>query len=77
MRVWNIMIGEIMAKKTIQHINGTNTDSKNTAEAKQRELVDVKWEATPTWNMIEFHRNSPLKNEYKFFGENEKEDSGE
>ena len=41
-----------MPKRKIKHINGNKADSKKMANAKKQELVDVKWESTPTWTVM-------------------------
>ena len=70
------MIGEKkMPKKEIQHLNSNKKDSKEMAEAKQQELVNVKWESTPTWTITTIERAEPAKNEYKLFTEKNKDSS--
>ena len=69
MIVWNIMIGEKkMSKRKIGYINGNKKNSKAMANAKQQEIVDVKWEATPTWTVFNMTPETP-KNDYKLFTE--------
>ena len=58
-----------MSKKQIKHINGTKEDSKVMADAKQHEFVNVKWEATPTWNVISLNKTPESKTDYKLFTE--------
>lgn len=70
MRVWNIMIGEKkMPKKEIQHLNSNKKDSKEMAEAKQQEFVNVEWVKTPSWTLSIFEKSTPANNEYKLFTE--------
>ena len=58
-----------MSKREIKHINGTKTDSKEMANVKKQEFVDVKWESTPTWRVMSFDDNK--KTDY--FGEVDKD----
>jgi len=52
------MIGEKkMPKREIKHINGNKTDSKEMANAKKQEFVNVEWESTPTWSIMSFDNN--------------------
>ena len=57
-----------MPKKEIQHINSNKADSKQMANSKRQETVDVKWESTPTWSVFNMNPQAP-KNDYKLFTE--------
>ena len=46
-----------MPKREIKHINGNKTDSKEMANAKKQEFVNVEWESTPTWSIMSFDNN--------------------
>jgi len=69
------MIGEKkMPKKEIQHINNDKQDSKAMAKAKGQEMIDVKWEKTPTWTSWRFSSPNTTKlpedkKDYKLFTE--------
>ena len=56
--------------RTVKHTNGNKKDSKTMAKAKGQEMVDVKWEKTPTWTIHSFTSDSTGdKNDYKLFTE--------
>ena len=67
------MIGVMMSKKVnpdpktrlTYHVTEDKSSSKAHAETKTQEMVDIQWEATPTWNIVEFKQSSPTKNDYK------------
>tara|TARA_R100000781_G_scaffold114650_2_gene86014 strand:+ start:105 stop:341 length:237 start_codon:yes stop_codon:yes gene_type:complete len=65
------MIGEKkMPKKEIQHLNSNKKDSKAMAKAKGQEMINVKWESTPTWHIHSFSSETPdSKKDYKLFTE--------
>ena len=55
-----------MPKREIKHINGDKKDSKEIANAKKQEFVDVKWESTPSWTVLSnFSTNNDIKD---YFG---------
>ena len=61
-----------MPKREIKHISGNKADSKEMADTKKQELVDVKWESTPTWRVMSFEKDK----QSDYFGEIDK-DEGE
>ena len=62
-----------MSKKTIKHIDGKKA-AQNIVNAKEQTFVDVKWESTPTWNVLSVNSNSDNKKDYKLFTEDTQED---
>ena len=59
-----------MPKKEVQHINSDKKYSKAMAKAKGQEMINVKWEKTPSWTIHSYTSSSTNdKNEYKFFTE--------
>jgi hypothetical protein len=60
-----------MPKKEIKHINGTKADSKELADAKKQEPVDVKWEKTPSWTVMHSFGRENKSSDY--FGKIEKD----
>ena len=65
------MIGEKkMSKQSIKHVNGSKEDSKSMANSKNKEMVNVKWEKTPTWTIHSYSSNTTDdKKDYKLFTE--------
>ena len=59
-----------MSKKSIKH-SESNKSAKNMANAKQHELINVKWESTPSWTSYVFSsdKKTDNKKEYKLFPE--------
>ena len=55
--------------KTIYHLNKDVPSDKAYANARKKEGIDVKWEATPTWNVISFNQPIESTNDYKLFTE--------
>ena len=56
------------------HVKADKPSSKAHAEVKTHEMVDVKWESTPSWTMMEFHKAPPSENEYKIFKDTDGDD---
>ena len=60
-----------MPKREIKHIDGNKADSKEMANAKKQEFVDVKWEKTPSWTVMHSFGRENKTSDY--FGEVKKD----